>query len=582
MKPSVLIIGHPHPEQIAFGADFSDSLSTALDLAYPVLVLNLDQEQFTEPDWQKFATELKKENPLAQKIFIVKNPQFDFLKKLSAVANIDQLLTTFDSENIEAAVERALNRQQALEENQFDSLEKREKNLERSQKRVVTINQQIEGLHKALLAVHSAESIAEIETLAYSALASALDLNWARVFLHASDHLDDQLARIQGHALYKAPLVIGAKHLGRMVFARKTTRAFTKTEEESLQQVTESVALALDRIAKLDQAETLKQQWDSTFDAISEPLCLTDEKFNVIKTNQAFLKISGHKPEDVLGENCFSVFGKHRDKSFDISTQKIPLSADAPPILLILFRDITQQKKIEKQIFESSKMAELGTIGSSIAHDINNPLGGMLNFLQLIKMDLKPDHPIHPDILEMEAAGHRCKEIVENLLSFTRRQEQSTSQPVELRQVVDQALKIIELQTRSLGIEVEITSPKTEAKVLGHFNLLSQALSHILQNAFEAVSERLSQTPGYKGHIKVTIQPNNEHLILQIADNGIGISPEHQNKILNPLFSTKLKNRNQGLGLTLAYQIVADHGGQLEIFSQPNVGTTVKISFLNV
>ncbi len=228
-------------------------------------------------------------------------------------------------------------------------------------------------------------------------------------------------------------------------------------------------------------------------------------------------------------------------------------------------------------------MAELGTIGSSIAHDINNPLGGMLNFLQLIKMDLKPDDAIRPDILEMEAAGHRCKEIVENLLSFTRRQEAPLEEPIDITQVVEQALKIIELQSRSLGIQVEVQTPTSgQAKILGHFNLLSQALSHVLQNAYEAVAERMSQTPGYKGHVKVEIDGHAKGLTLTISDNGVGISPEHQNKILNPLFTTKSTSRNPGLGLTLAYKILNDHGGQLEIISQPNVGTKVKISFLNV
>jgi signal transduction histidine kinase len=228
-------------------------------------------------------------------------------------------------------------------------------------------------------------------------------------------------------------------------------------------------------------------------------------------------------------------------------------------------------------------MAELGTIGSSIAHDINNPLGGMLSFLQLIKMDLPKDNPIYGDIIQMESAGMRCKSIVENLLSFSRRQETDLIEEIDLRKVIDQALKIITLQTRALGIEIiDNYTAEFSTTFIGNFNLLSQALSYIFQNAFDAVSDKLKSTPGYKGQITVQLQATAKHKILTVTDNGIGITPEHQNKILNPLFSTKSNNKNKGLGLTLAYQIINDSRGQLEIYSQPNVGTTVKISFQNV
>lgn len=487
-----------------------------------------------------------------------------------------------------------------------------EKKKQRSQNRILNSSRQITALHNALMATHAAESVAQIESQVLSALSEVLDLSWARIFLHSNDHLDEQLNRLQGQAFYKAHLAIGDRQLGRIVFARKNKKTFIKSEKESLQQITESVALALDRLAKLDQAETLKLQWDSTFDAISEPLCLTDEKFQILRTNRAFLEVTKLKASLAKGANCFAAFCGHvpptpihasltpmasdPDKlilqrtqkesselsSYEVTTQRIRVNSNSPSIILVMFRDITEQKKIEKQIFESSKMAELGTIGSSIAHEINNPLGGMLSFLQLIKMDLQKDDPVYDDVLEMEAAGLRCKEIVENLLRFSRRQETGVMEEVDLNEVLDQTMKIIELQTRSLGIAVETRRPSKPAVFLGHFNLLSQALSHILQNAVDAVSEKLNQTPGYNGHIQVDLISNRTSFDIVISDNGIGISPELQNKILNPLFSTKRQKKNQGLGLTLAYQIIDEHRGQLEISSQPNVGTKVKISFLNV
>src|SRR5690606_14249193 len=163
-----------------------------------------------------------------------------------------------------------------------------------------------------------------------------------------------------------------------------------------------------------------------------------------------------------------------------------------------------------------SKMAELGTIGSSIAHELNNPLGGMINFLQLIKMDLPKNSPLYDDILQMENAGHRCKEIVENLLGFSRRPDPSDAVDVDLREVLRQALKITELQARSLGVTVEMHWPDAPVCVLGHFNLLAQAISHILQNGFEAVSEKLTEHPRFKSRIQIDLRQKNDRIHLTI------------------------------------------------------------------
>jgi two-component system, NtrC family, sensor kinase len=621
MKSSVLIVNHPQPKSVQFGADFITDTATGDDFDYPVIAFHSESEKSLKNFLERWA----KLPPKTQVIFSLQSVNIKSIKEICKINPQQTFYADFLKPEFDLVVQKALTRyleshqnedfmNLAKDENEKlinlskeleDEVEKREKNLIRAQKRIVNISTQIEALHKALLAVHTAQSVAEVETMLFTVLSKTLDLSWVRVFLYTSDHLESQLGRIQGQTLFNSQLSVGSQQLGRIVFARQTAKAFSKSEEESLHQISESVALAIDRLGKYDQAETLKLQWDSTFDAISEPLCLTDDRFNIVRTNKAFTDTTQIKAEKLLGSNCFSAFCgpsapseltpsptaitlQRKNKSnksystYEVFTQRIRTRHDAVPIVLVMFRDVSEQKKIEKQIFESSKMAELGTIGSSIAHDINNPLGGLLSFLQLIKMDMPAEHPMRDDILQMEDASLRCKEIVESLLKFARRQDSSEAEPIDLKEAVEQALKITSLQTRSLGIKVEVNSAKNSKKILGHFNLLSQALSHVLQNAFDAVSEKLTQTPGYLGQIKVDISEHDSGLTVSIFDNGVGISPELQNKILNPLFSTKRRGENQGLGLTLAYQIINDHQGRLDISSRPNVGTTVKISFSNV
>ena len=409
-----------------------------------------------------------------------------------------------------------------------------------------------ENVHNALVAIHQAKSVADIEECVFRKLRGAFKLSWVRVFLQSPQVLEAQLSRLNNVSLFRREFEIASRPLGTIAFARPADLPFKKREQEALSQICKSIGLALDRLVKLDQAEILKEQWEATFNAIAEPLCLTDENFKILHTNKAFLAVNPR----AVGKKCFdAIKPATKTREFDVTTQ--PISVFGENFLLILFRDITEQKKMEKRIFASAKMAELGTIGSSIAHDINNPLGGMLSFLQLIKMDLPEDHPMRNDILEMESAAHRCKAIVENLLRFSRRQDGEPRETLDLRDVVRQAMQIVELQTRSVGIELTIEQPENEVRLSGQFNLLSQALSEVLQNAYAAVAEHLRQNPGGKGKIRVEILNSPEILIV---DDGIRA------------------NRD----LTLAHQIVEQHGGEVEISSQPNGGTRVKIVFPNV
>lgn len=582
--------------------DFERETSTFHYRGQKTIVFELPKENV-----DSFVDRIANDFPHQQKIVIVKDPTLKTLSRLTEAGHIFRIFDSYNADQVRVAVTQADLLYDRRHEDDppmaFNSGDV-ERRSQRNTKRITTLNRQVESLHQALVAVHKANSVSEVESLLFHALKDSLDLEWCRIFFRHNEHMESQLSRLGNVSLFKVTLTIGDSILGKIIFGRGDDKPFGRFEDDLLRQVAEGVAMAIDRLTKLEQAESLKQQWESTFDAIAEPLCLTDENFKIIRTNSAFTKVTGLNYKTLIGSNCFVSFcGGEPDlarvseasfkvqrpakknetpRTYEVSTQKIQIKESAAPILMIFFRDITEQQKIQKQIFESAKMAELGTIGSSIAHELNNPLGGMISFLQLLKMDLKKDDAIFEDIVEMEHAGQRCKEIVENLLGFTRQHDASEAVEVDLREILRQALKITELQARSLGVTVQMQWPEIPVKILGNFNLLAQAISHLLQNSFEAVSEKLSQNPRSKGHITITLKQVAKQISLDIEDNGIGINPENQNKIFNPLFSTKTSTHNPGLGLTLAYKIVDDHHGQLEIYSQPKMGTRVKIALTSV
>jgi signal transduction histidine kinase len=239
------------------------------------------------------------------------------------------------------------------------------------------------------------------------------------------------------------------------------------------------------------------------------------------------------------------------------------------PAYVNLYRDVAAQLRLESQILESAKMAELGTIGSSIAHELNNPLGGMLSFLQLIKMDLKGSEPWAKDVEEMEMGAKRCRDIVQNLLGFARKSspEGEGEGDVDMREVASQALKIAELQTRAMGVAMRVSLPDAPAIARGQFNLLAQAMRFFLQAAQEAIAARARREgpARFRGEISLSLSLLEKSILIEIADNGWredaageGAAPD--------------------LGLVVALEIVRGHGGNAEIQGGRGLGAIAKIS----
>lgn len=475
---------------------------------------------------------------------------------------------------------------------------KRQKSLERAKTKLLATNRQIETLHAATLSIHKARSLGELENSLTEALKLHLGVSATRIRFQSQSALT---AATKGHAFHE-PLVLNGVTIGELVVLRPDSSRFNEPEIDLLHQIADAVALGVDRLAKLEQAEVLKQQWQTTFDSISEPLCLTDAQFRILRTNRTFATSVRHEFRELMGKNCFEVFfdvksadeffslGRtfkvrrnrwdgHHSRTFDVTVQPLKFESMDGEVVLVFFRDITARLQMERQLLESSKMAELGLIGSSIAHELNNPLGGMLSFIQLIRMDLKGGEPYNEDVLEMERAANRCRDIVQNLLGFARKGDASDKRIVDLKDILHQALRITDLQTRSQGIEMNVKTPAESLPLMAQSNQLTQAVCNLVQNSADAVLEKRRSNARSEGRISIRLTGDAKNYLMEITDTGVGIAPEVQAKIFNPLFSTKATNANSGLGLTIAYRIISEHGGSLEIASQPGVGTTARIAF---
>ena len=230
-------------------------------------------------------------------------------------------------------------------------------------------------------------------------------------------------------------------------------------------------------------------------------------------------------------------------------------------------------KKAQERLIQSEKLSSLGRLAASIAHEINNPLAGILTYAKLLVRTLEeapPDEAGRAKIVGqlklVERETQRCTAIVRNLLDFARERPLKLTQ-VEVNAVIGEALFLINNQVTLQNIHLahELGPPSS---IEADFGQIRQALVNILINACDAMPNG--------GTLEIRSRRLNGDVEIVVRDTGVGIPPEHLKKVLDPFFTTKEKGT--GLGLSVVYGIIERHGGALKIDSAPGDGTTVTIT----
>ncbi len=224
------------------------------------------------------------------------------------------------------------------------------------------------------------------------------------------------------------------------------------------------------------------------------------------------------------------------------------------------------------QLVQAAKMAAFGEIGAGIAHEIKNPLAGILGLSQLSMRDVKPDDPVYENITRIEFETKRCKDIIDNLMRFAR-QEQVQFVPVDINNVIMNAITIVDHQLTINGVKIEQDLADGLPKIMGNGNQIQQIVMNFMINAQQAMAD----DPGI---VKVsTSLAERDQIEIRISDNGPGIPEEIQEKIFQPFFTTKDAGKGTGLGLSVTYGIIKDHMGTVTVESQLGEGATFIVHF---
>lgn len=351
-----------------------------------------------------------------------------------------------------------------------------------------------------------------------------------------------------------------------------------------------------ERKKQLQELETAQRQFKSFIDSADDWISIKDNQGKYIIVNPVVANAFHHHVEDFIGKTVDEILPsdlakviKMHDKQVvetrrhlawdevvlidgvehHFQAKRFPLTDHEGSVTgtCTIMRDVSSEKDLQDQLVQAGKLAAVGQLAAGVAHEINNPLTGILAFAEDMKDELSQDNPHYEDVKVIIRETLRCRDIVRNLLDFAR-QESPKLENVDPRNVINQALSLIEKLPQFRNINIQKNIETNIPHILGDSQQLQQVILNLMLNAAEAMHG--------KGSILLTTSYDRRHdrCTILVEDDGPGIPENLIDKIFEPFFSTKGTN---GLGLAVSWGIIERHHGTIEIDMADNGGAIFSI-----
>ncbi len=363
-------------------------------------------------------------------------------------------------------------------------------------------------------------------------------------------------------------------------------------------------------ITERKRFEELRNRLITAIEHAAETIMITDKDGNIQYVNPAFEKITGYSREEVIGKNPRILkSGKHdkkfyenlwntikngkvwrgrfvnRKKDGSLYEEEATISPvfDEPGVIagyVAVKRDITQEVALEEQLRQAQKMEAMGELAAGIAHDFNNLLTAIAGYTELLEMRIKPEDPLRKNVDQIKRATERAASLIRQLLAFSKRQVLQP-QILDLNKVV-RSVEI--LLRRIIGKDIEFVMDLRDDlfKIKADFSQMEQVVMNLILNAKDAMPH------GGRITLKtdnVILEDVNSHIDarpgrfvkLVVSDTGVGMDKETLERIFDPFFTTKGIGKGSGLGLSVVYGIVKQHGGWIDVESEPGKGSKFTI-----
>jgi two-component system NtrC family sensor kinase len=367
------------------------------------------------------------------------------------------------------------------------------------------------------------------------------------------------------------------------------------------------ISIALENALLFEEISREKKEWERTFDAITDMVWIEDGGQRVIRANQALLAKTGFSSVEIAGKWCWQILdnvgvGAIECLCAERASCKSPAFRElkgtgggifhfwAYPLIdeegrlyaiVHYLKDVTAQKRLEQQLIRSDRLASLGTLVAGIAHEINNPLGIIAGYSEALIDRAKDkallDHRAFEDFPEYLDTIHkeifRCKNILRSLLDFAR-PSHGTFREIDINELIKEVILLVNHKAKRLSHRIEFRLNRDLPKIYADPGSLRQLFMNIIINSIYFTPERGSITiatgPDWDGQSEAPPC----RIKVSVSDSGAGISPDIQDKIFNPFFTTKPVGEGTGLGLAISHKIVEEHGGTIDVESEVDRGTT--------
>lgn len=427
-----------------------------------------------------------------------------------------------------------------------------------------------------------------------------------------SEHETSDGSFVRQELHYFVPCVVRGKMVAVIGLGRGVDGSLLSTEDlEILQTVSGYVAVAVEnsllyeeQAKRTDELALLKEFNESIVESVNVGLLAVDADGRVTRCNSTFEEMLELSREQVVGAlvidlfdenfsaNLLQILGKsrwylqelrHGYKLHTVSSSGKPLilnvavaplriASQSQTGAIIVMENVTARVKLEETLQQSEKLSSIGLLAAGVAHEVNTPLTGVSSYTQMLLGMIPETDPKHALLLKVQKQTERASNIAGNLLNFSRVGNTTEFDELDINKTLDNTLQLLEIQLRKSSIKVVKNYADKSPKIYGNGGKLQQVFTNLILNARDAIFNG--------GTITLTTQiENDDSVIIEVKDDGVGIEAENLSKIFDPFFTTKGVGSGTGLGLAVTYGIVQEHSGTIEPFSEVGNGTTFRLEF---
>ncbi len=398
-----------------------------------------------------------------------------------------------------------------------------------------------------------------------------------------------------------APLIAKDQPIGVLVCSDNSReRSFTDEEIFRAETLAHQAAIALENARLFQVVSRSQKEWETTFDAMQDCVSVHDMTGKIVRANLALARRLKTTPPKVIGKYCAELYNPagsslspcrhlHSMQAEGLIVEEVELPVmDGTYQISVgpwydknnrlagsihVAKDISNEKLLQQQLIQSEKLSAIGELISGIAHELNNPLTGVMGYSQLLQLRGDLDERARESLLKINNLALRCQKIVQNLLSFARKQKPERTLS-DINEILDRTVELRNYELAVNNIEICRELDRGLPKTIADAHQLQQVFLNVLTNAEQAMLEAHGNG---RLIIRTRTDQANQRIVVEIVDDGPGIPESIITKIFDPFFTTKEVGKGTGLGLSLSYGIIKEHGGNIYARSRVGEGSTFVI-----